>query len=192
MKNSDEFDLEKLEWLIQSKSYMELSKEEKEWVSHWMESASEYDLLRKSEIQMRQYFDDSKIDPPASSTLTQLTSHLKKKNRRLQAGIWWQFKPSLSTWALAIFFGCVGWWIGQSASSPAAQQEVITSTTVRDTIYIASKADTIFTEKIIYKDRPVIMIRNDSSKELKNTSVSNGINMKEKEELEKLLVSGTD
>lgn len=192
MKNSDEFDLEKLEWLIQSKSYMELSNEEKEWVSHWMESASEYDLLRKSEIQTRQYFDDSKIDPPASSTLTQLTSHLKKKNRRLQAGIWWQFKPSLSTWALAILFGCVGWWIGQSASSPAAQQEVIISTTVRDTIYIASKADTIFTEKIIYKDRPVIMTRNDSSKELKNTSVSNGINMKEKEELEKLLVSGTD
>jgi hypothetical protein len=192
MKNSEEFDLEKLEWLMKSKSYTELSNEEREWVSQWMESASEYDLLRKSEIQMRQYFDDSKIDPPASSTLAQLVNHLKKKNRMQQAGVWWQIKPSLSTWALAILFGCVGWWIGQSASSPVAQQEVITSTIVRDTIYIASKVDTIFMEKVIYKDRPVILTKNNSIKELKNTSGSNGINMKEKEELEKLLVSGTD
>jgi hypothetical protein len=193
MKNSEEFDLEKLELLMQSKSYAQLSREEKEWVSQWVESASEYDLLRKSEIQMRQYFHDSKTNPPASSTLAHLTNHLKKETRTQQAGLWGQFKPSLSVWSLAILFGCVGWWIGQSTSSPVTQPEVITSSIIHDTIYIASKADTIFTEKIIYKDRPVIVTRNNNSKEFKNTSSeSNGINMKEKEELEKLLVSGTD
>lgn len=191
MKNSEEIDLEKLELLMQNKPYSELNHDEKEWVNQWVESASEYDRLRKSETQMRQYFHDTRINPPALATVTLLTNHLKKKTRAQQVGMWWQFKPSLSAWSLAILFGCLGWWIGQSTTSPVVKQGARTSAIIHDTIYIASQPDTVFTEKIIYKDRSVILTKN--NRESKNAaSESHGINMKEKEELEKLLVSGTD
>lgn len=191
MKNSKEIDLEKLELLMKSKSFAQLTEEEKEWVSQWVKSPGDYDVLREFETQMHQYFQDSKINTPASATLGQLKGHLKKKTRAQQAGIWWHLKPSLSAWSLAILFGFAGWWFGRSTSFPEAKPEVITSAIIYDTIYITSKPDTIFTEKIIYKDRPIT--RNMGSKELKHpSSESNGINMKEKEELEKLLVSGTE
>jgi len=193
MKNPEEINLEKLELLVQSKSFAELSHEEKEWVSQWVESGNDYDMLRKSETQMRQYFLDSKVNPPTLSTLTQLTSHLRKKARGQQIGLRWQFKPSLSAWALAIVFGCVGWWIGQSTTSPVTQSAGITSAIIHDTIYIASKPDTIVTEKVIYRDRPVILTKSvDKDRSSQKLSQPDGINMKEKEELEKLLVSGTD
>lgn len=193
MKNSEWIDLEKLERLMLSKPYAELSHEEKEWVSQWVESPIEYDVMRKSETQMRQYFHDSKVIPPATSTLVELTNHLKRKTSKQRVGFWWQLKPSLSTWSMAILFGSVGWWIGQSTNSNAAKPETVQSTVIRDTIYMASQPDTVFREKIIYKDRPVILTRRNNGIESKSvSSKSNGINMKEKEELEKLLVSGTD
>jgi len=192
MKNSEWIDLEKLEQLMQSKPYAELSHEEKEWVSQWMESPDEYDVLRKSEVQMRQYFHDSNVNPPVQSTLTQLTKHLKTKTSKQRVGFWWQLKPSLSAWSMAILFGGVGWWIGQSANSTVAKTETVQSTIIRDTIYIDSQPDTIFSERVIYRDRPVILTGGSHDKESsKKSSESNGINMKEKEELEKLLVSGT-
>jgi hypothetical protein len=192
MKNSEWIDLENLERLMLSKPYAELNHEEKEWVSQWVESPVEYDVMRKSETQMRQYFHDSKVIPPAPSTLVELTNHLKRKTSKQRVGFWWQLKPSLSTWSMAILFGSVGWWIGLSTNSNVANTKALQSTIVRDTIYVASQPDTIFTEKIIYKDRPVIFTRSNNNPESKKSSESNGINMKEKEELEKLLVSGTD
>ncbi len=193
MKNSEWIDLEKLEHLMQSKSYTELNHEEKEWVNQWVESSDEYETLRKSETKIRQYFYDSPVNPPAESTLAQLTNHLNGKICKQPAGLWWQFKPSLSSWSMAILFSCVGWWIGQSTSSIVAKGEAIPSTIVRDTIYLASQPDTVFREKVIYRDRPANLTRRSNDIESgKKPSESNGINMKEKEELEKLLVSGTD
>jgi hypothetical protein len=193
MKNSEWINLEKFEQLMQSKPYAELNHEEKEWVSQWVESSDEYEMLRKSETKIRQYFLDNQVNPPASTTLAQLTMHLKRKPGKQHAGLWWQFKPSLSAWSMAILFGSVGWWIGQSTNSNIAKAEALRSPIVLDTIYIASQPDTVFREKVIYRDRPVILTRrsNDIESSKKSTE-SNGINMKEKEELEKLLVSGTD
>lgn len=193
MKNSEWIDLEKLERLMQSKSYSELNHGEKEWVSQWVESADEYDGLRKSETKIRQYLLDNQFNPPAAKTLTQLTNHLKKKTSKQPAWVWRRFKPSLSAWSTAILFGSVGWWIGQSATnSNTAKTESIKSTIVRDTIYVQSQPDTVFTERVIYKDPPVKLTRSSDMELNQQSSESNGINMKEKEELEKLLVSGTD
>jgi hypothetical protein len=44
----------------------------------------------------------------------------------------------------------------------------------------------------VYKDRPVILTRNLGTTDVNKSIEKNGINMKEKEELEKLLVSGTE
>ena len=192
MKNSEWIDLEKLEQLMQSKSYTELSHEEKEWVSQWVESVDEYDALRTSETRIRQYFLESMVNSPDEAMLEQLTSRLKKKVAKQKAEVTWQFKPSISTWSIAVLFGCLGWWIGQSTTNTSTA-DAVQSIIIRDTIYLVSQPDTVFTERTIYKDPTVILARSGNTiQSIDKSSGSNGVNMKEKEELEKLLVSGTD
>lgn len=187
MKN-EMIDLEKLEQLIQSKSYADLSEEEKEWVKKWVTISDEYNNLRSSEIEIRQYFRNTKITP-SPETLTQLTTRLRKKPRERNS-FFWQLKPSFGSVLVSVFLGGLGWWIGQSSNDSTLIQAVNTLV-VHDTIYVASKPDTIYTEKVVYKDRQVILTRSASTEGNKPIE-KNGINMKEKEELEKLLVSGTE
>ncbi len=194
MKNI-ELDLERLERLIKSKSYYELSNEEKMWLSLWIDSPSDYEMLRTSETQIRRYFLDNRISPPDPKILSQLKTHLKTNSIRWQEPrLWWQLKPSVGVALVAVIFGFAGWWVGQVTHGdnlPGAK--VQSSVTVRDTIYIMSKPDTIFSEKVIYRDRPITLTRSiDQNRSDVKPSQLNGINMKEKEELEKLLVSGTD
>ncbi len=192
MKNSEWIDLEKLEQLMHNKSYSELNHEEKDWVSRWVKSVDEYEALRTSETRIRQYFLESKVNSPDEAMLEQLTSRLKKKVAKQKAEVTWQFKPSISTWSIAALFGCLGWWIGQSTTNTSTA-DAVQSIIVRDTIYLVSQPDTVFTERTIYKDPTIILARSGNTIEsIDKSSGSNGVNMKEKEELEKLLVSGTD
>jgi hypothetical protein len=92
---------------------------------------------------------------------------------------------------MSVLFGSLGWWIGQSTNEKS-QTQTFSPVVVHDTIYVASKPDTIFTEKVVYKNRPIILTRNPRTMDVNKSIEKNGINMKEKEELEKLLVSGTD
>ncbi|MBX2900238.1 MAG: hypothetical protein KF775_11330 [Cyclobacteriaceae bacterium] len=86
----------------------------------------------------------------------------------------------------ALVFGVLGWWMGQ----PRAKPEPVTlveHVTVHDTLYIASKPDTVFREKIIYRDKLVILT---TQTRLPENKSEKGVSMKEKEELDNLLVSG--
>ncbi len=190
MKNSEIIDLEKLEQLIQSKSYSELSKEEKEWVGQWVLSTDEYESLRSSGIEIRQYFQNTSVADPDSEILTQLTSHLRRIKSRQNTGIFWQLKPSLGAILMSILVGGFGWWIGKSTNDNHLPQ-TFNPVVLYDTIFIASKPDTIYTEKVIYKYRPVNLTQS-ANTDVTKSAVKNGISMKEKEELEKLLVSGTE
>lgn len=187
MKN-EMIDLEKIEQLIQSKSYADLSEEEKEWIGKWVISAGEYENLRSSEFEIRQYFQNTKVTPKPE-TLIQLTNHLRIRSRA-RPNLFWQLKPTFGAVLMSVFLGGLGWWIGQS-SNDSPQIQAVNTVVVHDTIFVASKPDTIFTEKVVYKDRQVILTRSTST-EVNYPIEKNGISMKEKEELEKLLVSGTD
>lgn len=193
MKNEEWMDVERVEWLLKNKSYAELSDEEKEWIEQWVDSADDYEMLRKSEPKICKYFQDYEINPPDPKILSRLTDHVQAKSYKRQERLWWQFKPSFGIMLIAIIFGCLGWWIGQSKSSnnvPVA--ELSSSGFICDTIYIASQPDTVFTEKVIYRDRPAIFTTSSKSETGQQPSKQNSINMKEKEELEKLLVSGAE
>lgn len=190
MKNSEIIDLERLEQLIQYRSYSELSKEEKEWVGQWVVSIDEYESLRSSEIKIRQYFQNTRVSDPDSETLAQLTNHLRKSKSRKNTGLFWQFKPSLGAILFSVLLGGLGWWIGKS-SNDMHQQQTFNPVILHDTIFVVSKPDTIFTEKVIYKYRPGILTRS-ANTDVSKSAEKNGISMKEKEELEKLLVSGTE
>jgi len=84
-------------------------------------------------------------------------------------------------------FGFSGWWLGQSEKPMSLTK--IEQVLVRDTIYVATKPDTVVREKIIYRDRPVILTTTNPQNE---TPITKGVSMKEKEDLDKLLVSGTE
>jgi len=87
--------------------------------------------------------------------------------------------------------GFGGWWIGHSKNENF-QVQTFNPIVVHDTIFVASKPDTIFTERVVYKNQSVILTRNPGTTDENKSIEKNGINMKEKEELEKLLVSGTE
>ncbi|MEQ1585052.1 MAG: hypothetical protein ABL895_04185, partial [Cyclobacteriaceae bacterium] len=70
-------DIDKIESLLKSKAFTQLSSEEKFWVSQWIESETEYENLRKADSQIRHYFLSSKIEPPDSATLGTLTNQLR-------------------------------------------------------------------------------------------------------------------
>ncbi len=190
MKNAEIFDLERLEQLIQFKSYSELSMEEKEWVGQWVVSIDEYDNLRSSEIDIRQYFQNARVADPDSEILAQLTSRLRRIKSRQNTGLFWQLKPSLGAILMSVLLGGLGWWIGKSTKNNH-QPQTFNPVILHDTIFIASKPDTIYTEKVIYKYRPVILTQS-ANADVSKSAEKNGISMKEKEELEKLLVSGTE
>jgi hypothetical protein len=184
-------DIDKIESLLKNKAFIQLSSEEKFWISQWIESETEYENLRTAESQIRHYFFSGKIDAPDSVTLGKLTNHLRRLESKKQTRLSWQLKPSMGALLMSALFGSLGWWIGQSTNEDS-QKQTFNTVVVHDTIFVASKPDTIFTEKVVYKNRPVILTRNPGTTDVNKSIEKNGINMKEKEELEKLLVSGTE
>jgi hypothetical protein len=65
----------------------------------------------------------------------------------------------------------------------------------RDIVYVPAKADTIYITKVVYKasppvQQPVIISANAEVSAERKTAM--GVSMKEKEELDNLLVSGSE
>lgn len=188
MIHADE--LEKLESLLQSKSYDALTSEEKIWVGQWIASEGVYNNLRKAEGEIQSYFKGASSLTPAPETLLHLKAQLHARQSSLPLH-WWQVAtPRWSAILLTITFGIAGWWIGsyQKKSDPIqASLPVI----VRDTVYLAIKPDTVFVQQVIYRERSVLAKTVKQLEPLSSEAPARGINMKEKEELENLLVSGS-
>jgi len=183
-------ELEKLERLMQSKAFAELTTEEKLWVSQWIESETEYTNLRKANREISEQLISTNQAVPDPKILTHLKATLLAKQTVSQLN-WWQVKmPGWSTGVIASFFCVVGWWIGSSSNQVAAEQ-VYSSTILYDTVYLASKPDTIFVQQVVYRERSLIAKTVKQLETLTTETPAKGINMKEKEELENLLVSGS-
>lgn len=179
-----ENDFEKFEALLQSKSYRELTPEELLCINQWVESSQEYEALRASGKQVTAWFNASPVNAPNKETLQRLKESLRVQHQSTH-NIW--YKPVWGYAVTALVFGMLGWWIRQPQVKPEPVT-VVEQVTVHDTLYIASKPDTIFREKIIYRDKPVIFTTQTLPPENK---IEKGVSMKEKEELDKLLVSGS-
>ena len=97
------------------------------------------------------------------------------------------WKVSVGYAMVALLFGFGGWWLGKSEPTiPVTRVEKIL---MHDTVYLATKPDTVFRERVIFKDRPIILTTGNNQPEESSTK---GVSMKEKEELDKLLVSGSE
>jgi hypothetical protein len=194
MKSNDINDFEKFEKLLQSKSYAELSGEEVTWVQQWVASEEEYEAMRIAEHELKNLFQINPVLPTDSKTLHKLKRHLRSKKDEKKKLQWAPFslKPSLSYLFTAIVFGLLGWWVGHSASVNSFDTNNEVTTLIYDTVFMPSTPDTIFLEKTIYRDRPIILTINKEAKQFSNSPSTRGVTMKEKEELDELLVSGLD
>jgi hypothetical protein len=100
--------------------------------------------------------------------------------------------PAYASLVLMVCVGALGWLAGSNYSSmnQVSVKQVIKQV---DTVYLATRPDTVIREKIIYlkPEAPAPPSLQVSSKTLPNSQPIKGVNMKDKEELETLLVSGS-
>ncbi|MCW5912260.1 MAG: hypothetical protein KIT62_14415 [Cyclobacteriaceae bacterium] len=186
MNEMKENDFEKLETLLQTKSYKELTSQELQNVSQWVNSEQEYEALRVSGQQVASWFTSNPVIMSNDELLRELKKGLQVQHLQNVSDA--QLRPIWGYALSALIFGVLGWWIGQS--KPVAEPITkIEQVLLRDTVYLTAKPDTVFQEQIIYRDRPVVLTTQNHLPENKNEK---GVSMKEKEELDNLLVSGSE
>lgn len=184
---------EKLEHLIQTKNWGELTADEKHVVIEILGSEEAYQNLRN--------IDNSLIQERKSEVLPQghVLRSLKKEfgARHPRTSILDQFLGyRMPAYAAAIITAIVvvgAFYAGkQSIDQPIAQA----SFTPRDTVYLSTVPDTVYLTKVVYRNvyrtqqQAVTSIVKNESRSAEHVTV--GVNMKEKEELDNLLVSGTE
>jgi hypothetical protein len=183
--------IERLEKLLQSRSYSELSESEKESIRELIDSEQEYEVLRKTNQQLEEIRKENLKLRPSAQVLSKIKSTWSASQRPESYRSWITSPiPTYAVVALVTLVGVLAWWAGSHQN----QKSIIVENVKTDTVFIASKPDTIFREKIIYlKARMVSNPIPPKSKAIQIPVVeSKGVSMKEKEELAKLLVSGSD
>jgi hypothetical protein len=184
--------IEKLERLLQLYAYADLSAADKEWVQELVHSEEEYAALRETNRQLALHA-NSKLDfVPSSEILKKIKLSVKAKRKPHFVTTWLQSPiPSYATLLLMIFIGSIAWWVGTQRTKLITVEKIKPRI---DTVFLASKPDTIVREKIIYikvntSQNQVVQSSVNSSPP--DVGIVRGVTMKEKEELGKLLVSGS-
>ncbi len=182
---------EKFERLLLERSYGELTEDEKQLVKLFVESETEYESLRKTNQQLSNYFSEKTNLWPSPKVWTAIKSDLAMAKKSASRSYWLSTPmPAYATLTLLLAVGVLCWYGGSNFNSlKEAESQIVTRI---DTVYIASKPDTVVRERIVYlKASPSPAIIQVSTNQPLAVPATKGINMKEKEELERLLVSGS-
>lgn len=180
-------DLNRFEQLLKQRSFKSLEEEERNFAFQFIDSEEEYESLRNTEDELKKFFETKQELRPRKETLLRIKQ--SRAEKILSQSFW--VRPAVPAYAVALLMlivGVGGWWSGVKFGSG----KVLVEKTVPriDTIRIASKPDTIIKEKIIYVPlQQSAMVVNQPEKTEPITA--KGVNMKDKEELERLLVSGS-
>lgn len=178
-------DLDRFEQLLKQHSFKKLNENEKDFVLQFISSEEEYESLRNADVELKRFF-DQKAELRHSKDVW-----LKIKQTRAEKmpvrEVFRQNIPAYAFVLLLLIVGAASWLGGAKFGSKQILVEKIVSRV--DTIRITSKPDTIVKEKIIYLQPATVSI---VSRQLEDEPARpKGVNMKDKEELERLLVSGT-
>jgi len=184
---------EKIERLLQSKAYQELTEAEREIVRATVITEDEYESLRNAEVRLTNYFSLKAEVDLTKNGWEQIKSTLKQKKAEPKFNFW--TATPLPTYATLLLLLAVGFvcWVGGSQISPKILDVARAAQRV-DTVFIATKPDTIYKERVVYLKAPSLAPTFQTVKSLRSVpnQTSKGVNMKDKEELEKLLVSGSE
>jgi hypothetical protein len=178
---------DRLERILKQYSYQELNQEDLEFVKTQIISEGEYEALRQINRQLSVAGEVPGERKATSDTWRRLRTHIRVSKE--QSTVPWFRKPipAYGVAMLAIALGVLCWWAGASFG---AQVQYVDRIRVRvDTLRMVARPDTVVRERIVYVQASAVAPA--SLPQIATPPVaSKGISMKEKEELERLLVSG--
>jgi hypothetical protein len=184
--------IDQIEKLLQSRSYQELTATEKELVNTVIDSEEEYEEIRKVNFSLSELKHQSPVIQ--SSDVWRKIKHTRQKDRAVSIYPWYAKPiPSYAAVALVMVVGGIAWFSGSLNRKPLIVEKTTLQT---DTVFLAAKPDTIVKEKIVYRtivervkeNQPFV---NQANSPDKTMSAQKGVTMLDKEELGKLLVSGS-
>jgi hypothetical protein len=180
---------EKIDQLIETKSWTDLSVDEKAFVIDILGSQEQYHALREVHFSLlnSERDDGMTLD---GKMLNNLRKKFRAKHSSVSFNMFQVRVPAYLTAILIFFAAGVAWYMGAKSVKPFLTTQVIHDV---DTLFVASKPDTIYRDKIIYKtvqikSTPAVAVVS----EVQPRSVEVGVNMKETEALQNLLVSGSE
>lgn len=184
--------IDQIEKFFQSRSYQELTADEREFVNTVINSEEEYEEMRKVNFSLSEIKHQSPVFQ--SSDVWRKIKSTRHATRTVLAYPWYAKPiPSYAAAAIVILVGSIAWFLGSISHQPLIVEK---NTLQTDTVFLAAKPDTIFKEKIIYRtivervkeQQPLADQGNSSDKII---ATQKGVTMLEKDELGKLLVSGS-
>ncbi|MCA4893799.1 MAG: hypothetical protein ING84_02215 [Cytophagales bacterium] len=184
--------IDQIEKLLQSRTYQELTVAERELVNTVIDSAEEYAEIRKVNFSLSELKPQSPVFQ--SSDVWRKIKHTRQTGRAVSIYPWYAKPiPSYAAVALVMIVGGIAWFSGSLNRQPL----IVEKTTLQiDTVFLAAKPDTIVKEKIVY--RTIVELVNENQPSVNQTnstdktmSAQKGVTMLDKEELGKLLVSGS-
>jgi hypothetical protein len=185
---------DKLDALINTKAFDQLTNDERMFVLEELGSETQYDAMRKVSLALI----TSKVElSPDPRTLLALQGKMKDRYRQQDHQAWgrtilaWRL-PAYAASLLVLAVAVSSWWIGRRNVEKAVR---IVETVRRDTIFVASTPDTVFKDRFIYRTIVKKEIQKDVVYLVRGaeppSSDGIGVSMKEKQDLELLLVSGS-
>lgn len=184
--------IDQIEKLLQSRSYQELTAAEREFVNTVIDSEEEYEEMRKVNFSLNEIKHQSPVFQ--SSDVWRKIKSTRHATRTVLAYPWYTKPiPSYAAAAIVILVSSIAWFFGSMSHQPL----IVEKTTIHtDTVFLTAKPDTIVREKIVYRtiveqvkeNQPLVNQTNSTDKTI---SAQKGVTMLEKEELGKLLVSGS-
>jgi hypothetical protein len=181
-----------VEKLLQSRTYQELTTDEIELVNSIIDSEEEYEEMRRVNFSLSEIGHQSPM--PVSSAVWRKIKSARQAARAVSNFPWYaKPMPSYAVAVLVVMVGGISWFFGSMSRHPLIVEKTTLHT---DTVFIAAKPDTIVKEKIVYRtivervkeNQPLVNQANSSDKII---STQKGVTMLDKEELGKLLVSGS-
>lgn len=152
------YDYEKLEQLLIQKSFEELDPSQKDWVGNVM-SKQEYEAQRRVLLESQILFQEK--SPVPASNLAALQKHFKQQHQKSLIDYVKHPIAAYQAVLLAITIGILVWWL-----HPV---EIQIKTETKAEIVQSIQHDTIFQEKIIYKDRIIQQTKTISSPPQRDT-----------------------
>jgi hypothetical protein len=180
----------KFEQLLDEKSFDQLTHDEKEMVLHEFGSEEQYTLARKIGPALVKLKTGLSPDPWILASL----QHQVKVHR--QPSRWTSFfqaqVPAYVMAGACLAIAVMMWWIRPVPAPPSVAVRML-----RDTVYLATTPDTVYRRKIVYRYRyRYVTVATPAHAPgtgiVEPATGSAGVTMKDTEELEKLLVSGSE
>lgn len=188
---ADDLKTRQLHDLVETKPFEALDPSERALVLRELGSEREYNILRKISLALVSEKAGLSPDP---RTLTTLKKRMNSRTKSAAVSIFSYPVPAYAMAVVAILL-VAGFYVLSNATSVERKVETVAHVRI-DTVFIPSVPDTVFVDRVVVKyiTAPAApaddfsLVKNLKDQESKTTT---GVSMKDKEELEDFLVSGS-